>query len=253
MNGRRSLASEREAQRVLLRVRMAWEQAVHSMQQMYQASVVKPADLFAIFRVDPDSGDDEVKLLVGPIVFNVPERPNRAKADLYIVVEGWLTFEGPDFKGTPLRTKNFGTQVGYFRSRAGALEHVYGAHYDMDEARFGHPVFHAQIGPQLAFGGNVHDQFSVAGEILPGMGNTLKTVRTPSAQMDVFAVMTQICADHLIWKDSSVEVMGAFTGLRASCDFLIGAAHRLAYLNAAQAAHCYRSTHWYDAPAAQCG
>lgn len=249
MNGHPSLASERDVQRVLLRVRTAWEQAVHSMQQMYQASVVKPANPYEIFSADSGAGNDEVKLLVGPIVFNVPERPNRAKADLYIVVEGWLTFEGPDFKAAPLRTKNFGTQVGYFRSKAGALEHVYGAHYDMDEVRPGHPVFHAQIGPQLAFGGNVQDQFSVEGEIVADMGNILKTVRTPSAQMDIFAVMIQICADHLIWKDSSVEVMGAFTGLRASCDFLVGAAHRLAYLNAVPAAHCYRSTHWYGAPA----
>ena len=223
------------------------------MQKMYQASVVKPSSAYEIFRIDPAAGPDEVKLLVGPIVFNVPERPNRAKADLYIVVQGWLSFEGPDYKAAPLKTKNFGTQVGYFRSKAGALEHVYGAHYDMDEVRPGHPVFHAQIAPQLAFGGNVRDQFSVEGDVVGDMGNILKTVRTPCAQMDVFAVMTQICADHLIWKDSSVEVMGAFKGLRVSCDFLVGAAHRLAYLNVEPATQCYRSTHWYDAPAAQAG
>ena len=245
MNGHHSLASERDAQRVLASVRTAWERAVHNMQQMYQASVVKPGNLYEIFRVDSGAADDEVKLLVGP------ERPNSARADLYIAVQGWLTFEGPDFKATPLRTKNFGTKVGYFRSKAGALKHVYGAHYDMDEVRPGHPVFHAQIGPQLDFGGSVQHQFSVKGEVEADMGNILRTVRTPSAQMDVFAVMTQICADHLIWKGSSAEVMNAFTGLRSSCDFLVGAAHRLGFLNAMPAANCYRSTHWYKAPTVQ--
>lgn len=251
MNGPHSLASNQDTQRVLLRVRTAWEQAVHSMQKMYQASVVKPASVYEIFQVDQAPGDDEVKVLVGPIVLNVPERPNRANADLYVVLGGWITFEGPDFKSAPLKTKDFGTQVGYFRSKSGALKHVYGAHYDMDETRPGHPVFHAQLKPQLAFGDTVQAQFSVKGDVIPDMGNILKTVRTPSAQMDVFSVMTQICADHLVGEESSPEVLGAFAGLRASCDFLIGAAHRLDYLNTAPASHCYRSTHWYDAPSPQ--
>jgi hypothetical protein len=185
MNGRLSLASNRDGQRVLQRARTAWEHAVHNMLQMYQASVVKPTSSYEIFGIDPDAAEDEIKLLVKPIVFNVPERPNHADADLYIVVEGWLSFEGPDFKSEPLKTKNFGTKIGYFRSKAGALEHVYGAHYDMDEMHPGHPVFHAQVGPQLNFGSNVQNQFSVLGNVVPRMGNILKTVRTPSAQMDV--------------------------------------------------------------------
>ena len=36
--------------------------------------------------------------------------------------------------------------MGYFRLKGDRLEHVYGVHYDMDERRDGHPVFHAQLG-----------------------------------------------------------------------------------------------------------
>jgi len=234
--------------RVLRQVQSAWDQAVHGVGQMNQSSLIKPA--YNIFQLDQNAPDDVVKINVGPIVFNVPERPNHRRADLFIVVKGWLTFEGPDFRTLPLKTKDFGTEVAYFRSKANGLEHVYGAHYDMDEVRPGHPVFHAQISAQVEFGASVQELFGLDAQVINKMESILGTVRTPSAQMDVFSVVTQICADHLMGEAAAAEVSGAFKGLRQACDFLIGAAHRLAYLNTVPAIDCYRSTHWYDSPAA---
>lgn len=236
--------------RVIQRVQNAWTAAIYQMQKMYQASNVRPSGLTDIFKHDPRAQEDEVGILVGPVVINVPERPNHRSSDLYIVVKGWIRFEGPNFKDVPLKTKNFGTEIGYFRLKGNVLEHVYGAHYDMDETRFGHPVFHAQIGPQVEFGEQLKEIFSLQNDITNPLQGLLGTVRTPSAQMDVFAVLIQICADHLLWKDSSTEVKEAFGSVRTACNFLIGAAHRLDFLRTEQAVNCYRSTHWYESPKA---
>lgn len=240
----------RDAQRVLQRVVTAWDNAIHGLKQMSQASIVKPTTSYEIFKLDADTPDDVIKFNVGPVVFLVPERPNRRGPDLYIVVKGWLSFQGPDFRTEPLKTKDFGTEVAYFRSKQGALEHVYGAHYDMDEVRPGHPVFHAQFASQLAFGERIHHEFRVDDNLVDSIAPTLGTVRVPSAQMDIFSVITQICADHLLGQGAGPDVQAAFSKMRSACDFFIGAAHRLTFLNGLPATTCYRSTHWYESPLA---
>lgn len=240
----------RNAQRVLSRVNAAWGKAVYGMQKMEQSAVVRPTDGYEIFRIDPNASNEVVKMNVGPVVFNVPERANRGRSDLFIVVDGWLTFEG-DFSSTvPLKTQNYGTNIAYFKQKAADLEHVYGAHYDMDESRFGHPVFHAQMGSQIEMASAVRERYHLELNVVPKMGTILGNVRTPSAQMDVFAVMLQICADHLVGQDSADEVRKAFSELRSASDFLVGAAHRLAYLNQQIPANCYQSRHWYGSPQA---
>ncbi len=119
----------------------AWQEAIYTLQQMSQASSVRPASGYEAFRFDANATNDEVKLEFGPIVFNVPERPNSRSPDLFVVAKSWLTLEGPNFKQLPLRTRNFGTEVGYFRRRGENLDHVYGAHFDMDEVTSGHQFF----------------------------------------------------------------------------------------------------------------
>jgi hypothetical protein len=236
----------RDTFRVIQRVKTAWEVGLHQMEKMYQASVVR-SDLGEIFSHDPRAHADEVGLLVGPVVFNVPEKPTHRDSNLYIVVKGWLRFEGPNFKDTPLKTKNFGTEVGYFRLKEGVFHHVYGAHYDMDDERPGHPVFHAQVSPQVEFADHMKAAFRLEGDVENSLKSLIGIVRTPSAQMDVFAVLTQICADHLLWRDSSVEVKQAFNAVREAGSFMIGAGHRFDFLRSEQAIQCYRSPHWYDA------
>ena len=234
-----------DAWRVRQRVIDAWNDAIYGLRQMSQASNVLPASPFEIFILAKDAPDDTVKLTVGPVVFNVKERPNRRAPDLFIVVKGWLSFEGADFSTLPMKTKDFGTKVAYFRSKPGTLEHIYGAHYDMDEVKFGHPVFHTQLGPQVEFGTTIGNLFGDDGQVVDYMGKILRTVRTPSAQMDVFSVLTQICADHLMGEQPASEVRDAFQRMRNACDFLVGAAHRMTFLNSGSAVGCYRSTHWY--------
>ena len=237
----------RNAKRVQQRVHRAWNNAIHRLQQMNQASTVQPPLPFDIFKLDEHGPDDVVKLTVGPVVFNVHKRPNKRAANLFIVLKGWLAFDGPDFETPPLKTKNFGTQVAYFRSKESdhTLEHIYGAHYDMDEEKFGHPVFHSQLGSHLEFGNDINCLFRLDYQLVNRMDKILRTVRTPSAQMDVFSVVTQICADHLVDKNSDPGVKTAFQKVREACDFLVGAAHRMAFLNVKPATCCYRSTHWY--------
>ena len=235
---------------MLQRVDNAWQAATYGLQQMNQASSVMPSGAFQACRIDTGASNDVVKIDFGPVVFNVPERPNHRSPDLFIVVRGWLTFSGPNFTQLPLSTRTFGTEVGYFRQRDGRLEHVYGAHFDMDETGPGHPVFHVQFGSQSAFGVAVQDLFKRDEIVVDCTGTILGTVRTPTAQMDIFSVLTQICADHLTWRDSGEEVKTAFANLRQTCNFLVGAAHRLPYLSDPHAANCYRASHWYEAPAA---
>jgi hypothetical protein len=86
----------RYAQRVQQRVNTAWDNAIHGLKQMSQVCVVRPTTPYEIFNVDPTTSDDIVKLDINPAVFYVPERPNRRGPDLYIVVKGRLSFEGPD-------------------------------------------------------------------------------------------------------------------------------------------------------------
>ena len=235
----------RNALRVQHRVNNAWNNAIYGLKQMDQSSTVRPQEAMEIFTFANDAPDNVVKLIVGPVVFKVHERPNHRAPDLFIVVKGWLSFEGPDFSACPLKTKDFGTEVAYFRSKADTLEHIYGAHYDMDEESLGHPVFHTQFSPQIEFGTDIQVLFRLNYDVVNRMEKILGTVRTPSAQMDVFSVVTQICADHLMNEQSGTAVINAFRRMRKACDFLVGAAHRMAFLNTAPAIKCYRSTHWY--------
>nr|WP_314122998.1 hypothetical protein [uncultured Brevundimonas sp.] len=240
----------REAHRVQSRVHTAWSKALLGLRQMDQSAAIRPDSAFDVFKLDQNAPDDVVKLNVGPIVLNVPERANRGRSDLYVVVEGWLVFEGDFAAASPLQTKSYGTNVAYFKRKGDDLEQVYGAHYDMDEVRFGHPVFHAQIGTNLDLAQSVKALFRLDLNVVSRMGSILGNVRLPSAQMDVFAAITQICADHLVGQNSAADVRRAFDDLRGASDFLVGAAHRLDYLNGAIAANCYQSRHWYSSPIA---
>jgi hypothetical protein len=239
----------RNEQRAQKMVTEAWNNAYRSLRQMNNSIQIRPQSPTDIFQLDPTASNDEVKFIVGPIVFYVPERATDCP-NLYIVVKGELSFEVPCCNNLPLKTKKFKTQVAYFRSRRGILEHVFGAHYDLDEERPGHPVFHAQFCSQKEFFESVRDKFRLNDAPEDYIKKTLGTVRVPCAQMDVFSVITQICADHLIWKDSGSEVKSAFRSLREKCDFFVGAAHRMDFLKQPPASECYRSTYWYRSPLA---
>jgi hypothetical protein len=238
------VAMDRNQHHVLKQVIVAWDQLTVAMQKMYQASSVRPGGGHDIFSLDETAPSDEVKLDVGPIVFNVPERAGRGHT-LFIVVKGWISFGDGDFRSIPLKTKSFGTEVGYFRLKGGALEHVYGVHYDLDEKSPGHPVFHAQISSRLDLAPTVRELYRVEDEVTDLFTPLLRNVRIPTAQMDVFSTAVQICADHLVFKGAGQDVHDAFLEMRSINAFFVGAAHRMHFLNTLPATHCYRSLHWY--------
>ena len=231
--------------RVQRQVHDAWIGAVDAMKMMSRASSVRPEIPSLVFKIDQEVPLDVIKLRVTPVVFNVPERANSKGANLYIVATGWLTFEATEKTATPLKTRDFGTKVAYFLQKENKLEHVYGVHYDMDDGGKGHPIFHAHIRSQIDIGRHIETQFNVEDETIDQLGKVMRSVRTPTAQMDLFSVLTQICADHLIWNHSSREVKRAFDRTRKICNFFVGAAHRVPFLHEKRAIGCYRATHWY--------
>lgn len=238
------MAYNREVMSINKDLNLAWQGIRASIAQMHPSTSIQPGNAADVFRPDIDSG--EPKFNIGPIVFNVPERANGNSSKLYIVVQGWITF-GPPLAERQLRTTlHFGTQVGYFRQKGDMLIQVYGIHYDMDETLPGHPVFHAQMSTQAKLAPTV-EQFTrlKLDSDLDWSRGLLRNVRTPTAQMDTFSVITQIGADHLLSESSGEEVRAAFKKLRAACDFFLGAGARISYLNTLPATHCYRSTHWY--------
>ena len=234
--------------RVRQRVEEAWSASLLGLKKMNSSSQVKPSQTSEIFSAEEDPSQEIVRLNVRPVVFHVPERPGRLP-NLFIVVTGWLSFEGPNFKSRPLITRGFATRVAYFRSKQNQLKHVYGAHYDMNEQDGRHPVFHAQFRGYAECAKHIKTLFGRVDVVDDCVGHVLRNVRIPTAQMDVFSVLTQICADHLLGETPALEVSDGFQNMRAAGSFLMGAAHRMAFLKTGSATRCYRATHWYGADA----
>ena len=236
---------DQDGRRVVKKVREAWNAAVYSMGRMYTGINIRPDVPDAVFTPVQDIPKGCVKIEVAPIVFNVPERADAGKANLYIVVAGWLSFDTKNDESKIIKTNNFGTQVAYFRSKCNSLEHIYGAHYDMDERGKGHPVFHSQLRSQMEFGGSIEQQYRINSERVDCIKKLCRGIRIPTAQMDLFSVIIQICADHLMWENSPKEVELEFEKTRKICSFFSGAAHKLAFLQEQCVVECFRSTHWY--------
>ena len=236
----------KNAWRVQREVETAWSRAIHHLKQISQSSVVRPQTPAQVFALDTDAPDDIVKLSVGPVVFHVNERPSRPGPNLFIVVTGWISFEGPHFKTPPFRTRDFGTEVAYFRVKRDRLEHIFGAHYDMDDSDYRHPVFHAQLASRTESINHVRSLFSQDRQVTDNMNKVFRTVRIPTAQMDVFSVLIQVCADHLIGQQPAPTTTSAFEEMKSAASFFLGAANRFEYLHAAPAPYCYRASHWYN-------
>ena len=75
----------------------------------------------------------------------------------------------PNFRTPPFHTKDFGTEVAYFRVKQNRLEHIFGAHYDMDESDYRHPVFHAQLASRTKSEKHVRVLFSQDREVTDNM------------------------------------------------------------------------------------
>jgi hypothetical protein len=208
-----------------------------------QLPAARPEDGYRIFRlIEVPKVADQIGFDIGPVTFNVPERANQTP-NMFIVAKGRLYLDELALRATKaLKTVSFATEVGYFRKTANGLDHIYGAHYDFALDEIGHPVFHAQMK-------SYNDQASHVEQFQPDclsedhMKPILRTVRLPTAQMDFFALLLQICADHLMSKDSGEEERETFSKLREVSRKIQGAGHLAA--NFIQAPPCMRSLHWY--------
>lgn len=235
---------------VLSSLQSAWTTKVQGMQKINQAAEVHPQDPYQVIRLDKQATCGRAKLVCGPAVFKLCERAH-GMPKMYVVVEGWICVEESRAGNGSFQTKEFATRVGYFRFKRGQLHHVYGVHYDMDKGSYGHPVFHAQLGPVREFASHIQNRFHLEVQVNDHVCPVLRNVRTPAAQMDFFSVFTQLCADHLMGeprKGRRGQVNDGFDDVRAGCGCLQGAAHRLSFLNSGRAPQCYRSSHWYCRP-----
>jgi len=175
----------------------------------------------------------------------IPERPNQ-RAELFVVMTGRLTITDTVLdSSSPLQSAMFGTQVAYFRylETKDRLEHVFGAHYDVDTTAPGHPAFHVQLASNDDMAKHVKEHFRLPEATVDALPRQfLKTVRVPTAQMDFLATITQVCSDHLIYRDSSTETLTAFDALRKDCNVVQGMD---ADTLLGRQDGCLRAQHWY--------
>ena len=226
-------------------VHSAWNGALEHMGRMSRTASVRPRGAMEVFRINQSSVDSAVDIEAGPVVFNVPERANKSSANLYIVVRGWVQLKREGGDAERLRSAGFGTKVAYFRQKQQKWEHIYGAHYDMSENVKSHPVFHLQMDSRKDDHEVVEKEFRRSGTVTDFMRGISRTVRVPTAQMDVFSVFAQIMADHLIWENSAAEVEREFGKAQNFCSFFDGAGHAIGGKQTKDALQCGRSLHWY--------
>ena len=202
---------------------------------------VRPSAAEEVFRCAADG--DGVRVEVGPVCFQIKEKPQANKAELFVAVNGWFRLST---EGGALRSGGYHTQVGYFRLSEGKLEHVYGIHHDFDPELIAHPVYHAQMAPMIELADPIRDHFNLnvdlAGDYVTPI---LANVRLPTARMDVFAVFMQLCSDHLINSESQKAQVRAYKAAITTCGFFEGACGTIPRLGAAFANQSLRPQHWY--------
>jgi hypothetical protein len=225
-----------------------WDHLKAELERLNSAAEVRPGDGYGVFQLVEGVSPAIVSFVLSQVVFNLPERANDHSTDLFVVVEGGLSFRRRDFaEQAILATQEFRTKVAYFRRSPNCLTHVYGAHYDFSLRELGHPVFHGQVRnyPELSESIKVH--YGVDHEVDDLVKGLLKTVRVPTAHMDIFSLFLQLCADHLLYTDSGPEEKAAFDSLLQRSAFCRGAAFQVPRLGSEEARTCYRARHWYDA------
>ena len=223
-----------------------WREVLVGVRRIHAHASVRPdhANVFRLVR-----GDEArvIQFEVKPVVFRVPERAHYRSADLYVALCGLLSFRRDRFETDgALLTDGFSTRVAYFRRSAkDGFVHVLGAHYDFSPNEIGHPVFHGQLADFQEFSVHVSEHYNIADEVQSGMGRILRRVRVPTAQMDVFSLVLQICADHLLAAWSSPDEKSAFERLLDRNGFCTGASYQMERLRTDEARSCYRARHWY--------
>lgn len=224
-----------------------WNEIISALSKLHSTAEVRPDQGESVFSIAEGAPEGVITFELRPVVFNLPERADDVSDDLYVVVAGRLSIDAHSVqRGQDLRTHDFSTKAAYFRKTKTALTHVYGAHYDFALNELGHPTFHMQLRSFAELAPAITEQYpGITGEAKDHMGDVLRNVRLPCAQMDFFSFMTQLCADHLLFKDSTKEERKAFNQLVTKNATLRGAGTRAPRLADDAAQRCYRAGHWY--------
>jgi hypothetical protein len=219
-----------------------WNEFITTLQSLNGSAEVQPSDGWSIFKQAGGGSDTVANFAFGPVCFKMPERACHSQLELFVVTEGRIGIRRDLYKSERIyATDNFSTHVAYFRLTATGAEHVYGAHYDFALDELGHPIFHSQIKSFATLWSTVEDQFHQGGAVVDCVKGMLKTVRVPTAQMDVFSFCLQLFADHLLLEGTKVN----FDKLVAKSTEIKGAAFQAPRLAEESARTCYRSPHWY--------
>jgi len=226
------------------RVRLAWESFYAELVKM--GGDARPKQAADIFVTQPNGNDIEVT--VKPVSFRVKEKASHSSASIFVTVTGNILFADNSTRDD-LRANGFATRVGYFREIADKkLKHVYGVHYDFDDERPAHPIFHCQISSMAAYVDHInsahHRQFDAIGDGDDLVKGLLGNVRIPTAHMDPFSVFLQVIGDHLVSEVNDdgrvafVRAQEAMSGIRSETA-------QTCRLSLALEQRCFRSGHWY--------
>lgn len=216
------------------------------LQRLNAAAEVRPSDGFCVFQPTAVTREDVVEFDFKPVVFNGPERAPGLSTNLFVVVEGRLSFRRDLYQSEDLlATHSFSTRAAYFRQKGNGADHIYGAHYDFALDELGHPVFHSQMRSLNDMWVHVMKHYELDGMSDDRIDGILRTVRVPTAQMDVFSFFVQLCADHLLFGQSGPEERDAFSVLLKKSAFMKGAGYQAVRLSNEPARSCYRACHWY--------
>jgi hypothetical protein len=243
-SGRHSWGSEMPASvpNVQNLVANRWKSFRAKMKSMVSFADVKPSRAEEVFKYIQNG--DTVLVQVGPVCFKVTEKPRQSIANLFIAVTGEVTFEGD---AAELRAKKFHTKVGYFLQVRERLKHRYGVHYDYDDELIAHPVYHSQMAPMTHLSNEVNKLYHTSLEVDENpVTLILANVRIPTAQMDPFAVFMQVCADHLVNKESQSGQKSAFRQAVGHLSFFEGACGNLPRFARALNKRSLRPQHWYE-------
>jgi hypothetical protein len=232
-----------QIQRALIR---HWEEFDAEVSRLNGLASIQPKDGYLVFEYVNTEGNS-ANFQLNPIVVNVPERATDVTSDLFVVIKGRLSIDRANFEADgKVRTLNFATQAAYFRAKGNALNHVYGAHYDFAANEVGHPVFHGQMRSFVEFAEVIKSGYGLEeATVNDRVIGILKTVRLPSAQMDVFSFLLQLVADHLLSNDSSDDDKTRFRQLLERSKVIQGLGSQMTRLQVPPANFCYRAVHWY--------
>lgn len=134
-------------------VNTAWNRLDRIVAQINIGGDIRPHTLEEIFKFAIVGSNNQIKIDVKPIIFQVPERAPKI-AKLYVCVKGRIVFCCPFDEDKP-ETDSFSTSVGYFRHCKECLDHVFGVRYDFDTNQYGHPAFHTQMDSQMCFSNRI--------------------------------------------------------------------------------------------------